>query len=493
MFKHVALVVGLSGLLGWTLCTGSASAAVDTGDLPADRLPPAGWVDTQWVDPGGWVTLDVTAHGLPANNQSVDAAAALRTILSTVNGRTVLYFPAGSYYFHTGLSISHDDVILRGAGLGSTKLVIDAPGSTNAEIAFRGAPTGSPLAVSGSPAPGNQTITVPSSSSLAVGDFVQLYLSAGKIPYGYPSEQQLFRITAKSGNTLTLDMKIGLAYPAAKAPVVQELDLLKTAGVEKLRIQRTNQPTVENTNNLVLERVHNAYVRDIESVMSGRSHVSVDFCKNVVVERTYLHGAFVQNTGGYSYGVTLNWTTRARVTDNKMWDLRHPVVVQLGTNHSVISYNSSEAPYNGYNDIGLHANWAYMNLFEGNRFSEGYADNSKEGQGYMEDTGPENTWFRNYATGQLGSINKLTTRQNVIANKTSLIRLSGSDHYNGANMENGVVKWGSLSATSRIPASLYLSGKPAFLGSLPWPVYGPSAADWGASNVLPAATRGRPS
>ncbi|MDQ1658215.1 MAG: hypothetical protein QOD41_3298, partial [Cryptosporangiaceae bacterium] len=116
-----------------------------------------------------------------------------------------------------------------------------------------------------------------------------------------------------------------------------------------------------------------------------------------------------------------------------------------------------------------------------------------EGQGYMEDTGPENTWFRNYATGQLGSINKLTTRQNVIGNKTSLLRLSGSDHYNGANMENGVVKWGSLSATSRIPASLYLSGKPAFLGSLPWPVYGPSAADWGASNVLPAATRGRPS
>jgi hypothetical protein len=181
-----------------------------------------------------------------------------------------------------------------------------------------------------------------------------------------------------------------------------------------------------------------------------------------------------------------------RVTDNTFWDLRHALVVQLGTNHSVFSYNSVEAPFNGYNDIGLHANWAYMNLFEGNRFTEGYADNSKAGQGFMDPTGPGNTWFRNYATGQIGSINTATTRQNVLGNRLSLLRLSGTDHYHGANMENGVVKWGSLTSSSIIPASLYLSAKPAFLGSTPWPLYGPSAADWGAANQPPAATRSRP-
>ncbi|MDT4989143.1 MAG: hypothetical protein QOI74_3237, partial [Micromonosporaceae bacterium] len=383
MFGKAALITGLTGLLGWTMClgAGTAHAAVDIGDIPADRLPPAGWVDTQWVDPGGWVTVDVTTRGLPANNPSVDASASLRTILSTVTGRTVLFFPAGSYFFHTELSITHDDVILRGAGLGSTKLIIDAPGASNAQIGFHGAFVGAPLTVSGSPAAGSQAITVPGSGSLAVGDFVELYLAGGKMPFGFASEAQIFRILSKQGDTLNLDMKIGLPFPAAKAPVVQEVKMLLTAGVEKLRIERTNQPTVENTNNLILDKVHNGFVRDIESVNSGRSHVQMDWSKNIVVERNYVHGCFVRDTGGFCYGIVVNWgSTRVRITDNKLWDLRHNILLQLGANHCVVSYNSAEAPYNSYNDMALHANWAYMNLFEGNRFFEGYADNSKLGQ-----------------------------------------------------------------------------------------------------------------
>jgi hypothetical protein len=486
-------LTGLAVLLGWTMLAGTAGAAVGIGDLPADRLPPAGWVDTQWADPGGFVTVDVTSRGLPADSPTVDASARLRSILATAVGRTVLYFPPGAYYFRTDLTITHDDVILRGAGLDRTKLIIAAPGTANAQIAFRGADVGTPLPVSGSPAAGGQSVTVPNSGPLATGDFVQLYLDGGRKPYGYASETQIFRIVSKSGSTLNLDMKIGLPYPAAKAPVVQEIDMLRTAGVERLRIERTNQPTLENVNNLVLERVHNAFVRDIESVRSGRSHISIDWSKNVVVERNLVHGAFVQNAGGYAYGVAMNWgTNRVRVTDNKIWDLRHGIMVQLGANHNVIGYNSVEAPFNGYNDIALHANWAYMNLFEGNRFTEGYADNSKAGQGSMDPTGPGNTWFRNWASGQIGSINAATTRQNVIGNKLSLIRLSGTDHYHGANKEGDVVKWGSLSASSQIPASLYLAAKPAFLGSTPFPVYGPSIVDWGVANTLPAALRARP-
>ncbi|MDT5036936.1 MAG: hypothetical protein QOE03_2121 [Micromonosporaceae bacterium] len=54
--------------------------------------------------------------------------------------------------------------------------------------------------------------------------------------------------------------------------------------------------------------------------------------------------------------------------------------------------------------------------------------------------------------------------------------------HHAASMDNGVVKWGSPSATSRIPGSLYLSAKPAFLGGPPFPVFEPGQADWGGAN-----------
>ncbi|HEA68477.1 hypothetical protein LCGC14_1675690 [marine sediment metagenome] len=36
--------------------------AVDYGDIPASRIPPNGWQDVQWQDPGGWMTVDVSQN-----------------------------------------------------------------------------------------------------------------------------------------------------------------------------------------------------------------------------------------------------------------------------------------------------------------------------------------------------------------------------------------------------------------------------------------------
>jgi hypothetical protein len=469
-----------------------SAAAADSGDIPADRLPPAGWTDTQWRDPGGFTTIDVTTKGLPADSAAIDASAKVSQIIGSTSGRRVLYFPPGTYYFKTSLLISADDIILRGAGRTRTRLLIDAPGSVNAELKFGGAYVGDPATVSGSVASGSQSITVPGAAGLQAGDFVQLYKEAGRYAYGYPIETQIFKVLSKQGDTLNLNMKIGLDYPASSAPKVREIDMVENAGVDQLAIERVNQPTLENVNNLTFSMVNNGFIKDIESIRSGRSHVNIYWSKDVSIEHNLVHGAFV-NQNGYAYGISVNWgSTRVRVSDNKLWDLRHHIMLQLGANHNVISYNSLENPFNGYNDLALHGTFAYMNLIEGNRFYEGYADNSKLGQGELEATGPGNTWFRNYANNDVGSINGQTARQNVIGNKLGTIRLSGTDHYHGANLEGTTLKWGSLSESSTIPPSLYTGTKPAFLGGTPWPVYGPGAADWGAANRLPAANRARP-
>ncbi|MGP4050280.1 hypothetical protein [Streptomyces sp. 2A115] len=493
--RDVLLTFGAlaSGALSGIALPTRANAAVDVGDIPVGRIPPAGWKDTQWQDPGGWTTIDVTQRGLPANSSGIDAAAKVREILVATSGRRILYFPPGRYHFTSPLTITNGGVILRGAGITQTRFLIDAPGASNAEIKFSGAYAGSPVDVIGSPASGAQAITVASTVGLKAGDCIELYQSAGRLAWGYPIETQIVRIASVSGNTLTLDMKIGLNYPASELPKIRRIAVLHNNGVEQLRIERVNQPTLENVNNLNFHYVADSFVRNIESIKSGRSHINLNWCKDMVVERNFVHDAFVKDTGGYAYGIAVNGAcTGVRVSDNKLWDLRHNILLQMGANHCVISYNSVENPFRSYNDIALHATYAYMNLFEGNRFHEGYADNSKEGQGDLNATGPGNTWFRNYANNQIGCINGETVRQNLIGNKLSLIRLSGSDHYHGANLEGTTLKWGSLSPSSAIPASLYTTSKPAFLGSVSWPVYGPGVLDWGAANTLPATVRAKP-
>jgi hypothetical protein len=218
-----------------------------------------------------------------------------------------------------------------------------------------------------------------------------------------------------------------------------------------------------------------------------------------VVESNYIHDCFVHTIGGYGYGYGLVGSTGCRISHNKSTRLRHHIIFQIGANYNVASYNSIEVCYD-YNDMALHAAYAYMNLFEGNMVTESYADTSKDGSTTAEpSTGPENTWFRNYATGKVGSIQTATTRQNVIGNNVGTIVSSGSDHYIGANnvaganytygtpWPGGTINWGAFPTNAVMPASLYLTSRPAFFGSgVPWPVFGPGVVNWGVTNVIPA-------
>ena len=475
--------------------TAAAAAAAAAGPsaaagVPADRLPPDRFRDVQWRDPRGWSMIYVSRHGLAPDQPGVDAASAVARIVAETSGRRILYFPPGSYYFRSTLNVTTGDLILRGAGPARTRFVIDGPRDPNAEIRFTGGvkATATATAVLGSPAAGATFITVADGSRFRAGDSLQLYRAGGRVAYDNPTEMQLLRVRAVSGDRLELDMKLGLSYPADERPRVRSIVPLRNVGVEQLKVQRLREPTKEKVDNIAMWAVDNAFVRDIESDRAGRHHVSLSFARDAVVERTHLHGGF-RNRGGHLYGAGASWSTRVRMTDNKAYDLRHFFVLQLGTNHSIVSYNSAEPPYRDYNDMALHANYAYMNLFEGNTFHEGYADNSKDGS--MSATGPGNVWFRNQAVGKIGSINEATRRQVMIGNLVGSLRLLGDSHFVGANRVAGQDRWGHLETGTALPASLYLTAEPGFFGDRPWPVYGPDVPGWGAGNAPPARGRAK--
>jgi hypothetical protein len=282
-------------------------------------------------------------------------------------------------------------------------------------------------------------------------------------------------------------------------PLVQRYNQIKNIKVSHLSISRVNQPSAQDVSNLAFFDAYNCCVAQVESNFSQRHHVYFQNAKDCVVESNYVHDTWNHTTGGYGYGYGLVGSTGCRISNNKSTRLRHHIILQIGANYNVASYNSIEECYD-YNDMALHASYAYMNLFEGNMCQQSYADTSKDGATNAEpSTGPQNTWFRNYITQEVGCEQSQTGRQNVIGNDAGGILTNGLDHYIGANdvatsqftfgasWPGGVVNWGVFPANVILPASLYLTNRPAFFsGDTPWPVFGPGVANWGVTNTIPA-------
>jgi hypothetical protein len=476
------------------LMNGSSPSAyaVSAGSIDPTRLPTTLWRDTQWVDPGSWTTINVNTAGLPANNSSIDASPFIANLIATNSASNKrLYFPAGTYYFKSSLIIHANNIWIDGDGRIATILDISASGSANVQLGFSGnSADGSPITVTGDVPVGATTITVTDASTLVVGDIIQLYaatppLTNNGVAFGDRIYAQNFQITAIAGNVLTLDLPTLLSDHSGFNPMVQRFRAVQGCRVSHLRIHRDNECTAQGIANLRFTTAYNCYVAQIESSYSSREHVAFENSKSCVVESNFCHFTFQPTVNGYGYGISLTASTGCRVSANKCAYLRHNIILSQGANFNVISYNSIENPTD-YNDLALHASYAYMNLMEGNMFKEGYADTSKDGWTTVEPTtGPKNMWFRNYATGQVGCIQSHTSLQNVIANNVGSLDTAGSDHYMGANNVSGTVTWGVFDSTSTFPVSLYTTNKPLSLGSVAWPVFGPDVSNWGTNNVLP--------
>lgn len=478
------LALGLSMVLAMLPLT---AFAFDYGDLDTTKMPPDGWKNVQWQDPGNWTTINVNQNGIPANDTTVNAAQEVLDILSTTSGNRILYFPEGTYYFDTDLSITASNVRIVGDGMTKTVFHLSGPSSANVEISFTGSTSGTAIAVSGSPARGDQSFTVSDASTLSVGDMIQLYLKNGATAYGFYNESQILEVTAVNGNTITVDMKLGIDFPSADTPEIIELDMVRNVGISDMKVIRDTAATSANTNNIEFWKVYNGYAHNIESAFAERSHINAGFSKNIVIEHNLVHEAFDYGGGGQGYGIMLEiGTTGARVSNNRAYALRHHYLIQLGANHNVFSYNVSEPDYKHVddNDFSVHGDYPHNNLFEGNVGSNIEADNAHGSNG------PNNTYFRNDA-GSI-QIRSLTGYQNIIGNLAA-VSTESSTNYVGANSADGnTIDWGSLNSNSAIPDSLYLTTKPDFFGTNdPWPVFGPGVTNWGTGHALPAVDIGK--
>jgi hypothetical protein len=262
------------------------------------------------------------------------------------------------------------------------------------------------------------------------------------------------------------------------------------------------------------------------------------------IRGSYIHHARSINQGGSAYGISVGTQSSDNLLeDNIIVHLNKPVVMNNSGGGNVIAYNYVDNAYSvgfpGWQETamdGTHQAFSHHDLFEGNWTPNIGSDTTHGNAGWQ-------TFFRNYVTGRNstppspdnGNVRAVgidgfnrehTLVGNVLlqpndtvnghgpiyeANSAALIAypaiyrigagsLGGSidafddgtalsllyRHGNYDSVTNSV-NWESSNTHHLLPNSLYLTEKPAFFGTNPWPWVAPTGAT--KAFVLPAKVR----
>jgi len=445
-----------------------------------------------------------------------DDTAALRQAIANCPARSAVLLPAGTYRLTSRIDIVSKSIVLRGEGPARTFLRSEASGGDGIQI--RGE-TGADVTtgISSGYTRGSTTLVVNSASGLSVGRYVLVSqtndpeVCENMSSYQVRSVGQIVKITAIAGTSVTIDKPLYYSYKASCAPQIEEYTMVENAGIEDLRIEMVRPPTAAS---ISLWIAANCWVKNVESYMAGNAHVQLRQSYGNVVRSCYLHHA-AEYGGGSGYGVFLLCRcTDNLIEDNIFYHLRHAATIEWGGCGNVIAYNYAtrffDESYPATNwlmqSIHTHGGHPYMNLFEGNVCPSIVFDNALGSSRH-------NTAFRNHAErsspGATSNLNAIEVQannlyENVIGNvlcrpgdtgsyevnssapgvwklgcdqsdcsspdarvKETLLRHGNYDYVTGAT------SWDSSIKVRTLPNSLYLTSKPGFFGSLPWPMIGP--------------------
>jgi len=498
--------------------------------LPASTvIPPDRRISWEPGIPGGIPTYPVAINvkNAPYNARgdgTTDDTAAIKQAITTCPAGSAVYLPAGTYRLTSQLTIDRKSIVLRGAGPTATFLKNET--TSGSVIKLTGATTSTQASVSSGYSKGSTSLVVSSVSGLKAGDYILISQAndpsvCEEMPnWAVRAIGQIVKITAISGNTLTINRPLYYTCGASFSPQINRYDVVEKAGVESLYVERLNDSNgdPDSMPSILLDIAANCWVNDVEGYNATGSHVQISRGYANEVRACYLHHGH-RYTSGRAYGVyLLERCTDNLVEDNILYYLRHTVTIQWGGCGNVVGYNYSsrifddDYPNTDYlcQDIHTHGGHPYMNLFEGNICAHIDFDNALGSSRH-------NTAFRNYverySQGEATSVTlnlnaveveKNNLYENVVGNvlcrpgdtgsydvtsssapgvwklgcdqsncsspdprvKSTLLRHGNYDYITRTTV------WDPSIGDQNLPNSLYLTAKPAFFGTLPWPSIG---------------------
>jgi len=338
-------------------------------------------------------------------------------------------------------------------------------------------------------------------------------------------------VSVPSATSATLEIPLYWNYSSSLSPQATKYsDLTVNAGMEDFTVDNSlsggaNQDGDGGT--LMLRGAANSWILRVEAIGSYKSMVKVhDAYRNTVRGGKYHEGVpALPSTGtqygaGRAYGFFINPAASANLFENnELYHLVDMFMINGAVSGNVFGYNYATEPYAAASDwqlsvFDMHGGHPMMNLFEGN-----YSDARISTSDNVWGSSSHNTFFRNRNTLTPGKtrapwnndLQKNATYYSFVGNvfgtlgvenvydqeKVALIGLkaiyrfgytsdgddgpSGNDpkvsatvlrHANWDSYHGRTVYHGSDDRV--LPASLYLTGRPAWWGGrTAWPAVGP--------------------
>jgi hypothetical protein len=464
------------------------------------------------------VTVRLTPDDLPKDGKS-GASAALQRAIDGAKTPGAILLPPGTFLLDQQVNLK-SGLVLRGAGLDQTHLVVSAPRSARGgAIQARGGMDAGEIMITAGATLGSRRLTLATTEGLRAGQLVWICSDNDPelmytrpdwdVRWGDNSMGQIVRLVGVAGSDVTLDEPLRLQYKAALKPRLRKLTPVTAVGVEDLHIRREDRAAGAL---IALVYADNCWVRDCETEFGMNYHIQLSYCRHVTIENCYIHHAHNQGGGGHGYGVEVDsCTSDCLVQNNVFHTLRHAMIIQKGTNGCVFAYNYSfdtaasdnaGKQWSHSNDISIHGHYPYATLFEGNVVQRaGVGD-------FWGPAGPRVTLFRNRIAApekahDLEHFAKLGIPRfrmllylkdhshgiNVVGNTLTedaslMVDDTCRDALVEGNLVDGKVKWNQVQPVS-LPASLFLKAKPSFWGNKPWPCIG-ADVDTRALTPLPA-------
>jgi chitodextrinase len=395
----------------------AASMSVVATTLPAGPntvIPPqrlATWTKGVTVGVKGGIPtrttlIDVTAAPYNADKTgATDSVAAINAAITAASSNSVVYFPAGTYRINSAITVQKSNITLRGAGMNST--IIDCRGTGC--IVFRGGDgfyNAPQFPITAGLTKGSTQITVSNASTISIGQLLKIVsdndMTVPEISVtGYQNvRQQNAVVTAKTGNTLTIDPPLMHNSYGANPKVYLGQIVLKSTGLEDMTVDATNGTAQTG---VALNGNYNTWVKNVKTMGVRNYNMSVSDSLFVEMGHNYLDGGVIVATN--HAGLLLATTTGTLFEDNTVTNAFPLLEINFGSAGNVFAYNfmvgntvdTNHAPHNTFN------------LYEGNItesiMSDGYFGGESEA-----------TFFRNWFRGGGTYLKRWSRNFNIVGN-----------------------------------------------------------------------------